>query len=124
MTTKTTQHKTERQMSQTTLSMLIQYYVGDMQRRNLRPDSVEGSRRILLRFARWLPNGPDTRLLDVTAERAAEYVTSLQTRTQRYEGHHYKNTEDGPLSPFTVLRQVKELKVFGNWLAREGFLNP
>ncbi len=116
--------KSESRMGRATLASLIAFYKGDMQRRNLRPDSVEGSERALLRFARWLPNGPDTRLVDVTQERAREYLVHLQSRTARYENHGYKNKEEGPLSPFTIRRQIKELKVFGNWLKREDFSDP
>ncbi len=50
--------KSENEMGKATLHMLIGFYIGDMQRRNCRPDSITTNRRVLERFARSLtPSG-------------------------------------------------------------------
>jgi len=44
--------RTEKEMSTTTLNMLIDYYLGSMQRRGCTPDSVTSCQRALKRFHR------------------------------------------------------------------------
>ena len=117
--------KSENEMGKATLHMLIGFYIGDMQRRNCRPDSITTNRRVLERFARSLaPSGVELRLLDVTEEKVKDYVTNLQSRQRKWDNHPYHPPIAESLSPFTVRKDVKILRGFGTWLAREGFANP
>ena len=115
----------ERIMSQVKLSMLIDYYIGDMQRRNLTPDSVNTNHKALGRFTRFLSKDVDDIFLSDVREKVIEaYVTDLQTRKVKWRDHPNREPEAGMLSPFTIRKEVKILRGFGTWLQREGFDNP
>ena len=59
--TKTT--KTRTTMSNTALSMLIDFYIGDMQRRGCSSDAMTTNQRALQRLARFLaPQGEEIRM--------------------------------------------------------------
>lgn len=120
--------RTEVEMSKTTLSMLIDFYLGNMQRRGCTPDSVTSCQRALKRFYRYLSGGEDNgdlmKLSGVTTERLDAYVHQLQNRNTKWEGHPHKPVEHAKLSPFTVCKEVKILRGFGTWLEKEGFANP
>lgn len=115
----------ERPMSQLTLTMLIDFYVGDMRSRNCTEDAIVTNRRSLQRFSRFLAGEAQTVAWEaVTPERAAAYVASLQSRKTKFSDHPNRPPETGPLSPFTVRKETKVLRGFGNWLARQGYENP
>ena len=117
--------KTRTTMSNTNLSMLIDFYIGDMQRRGCSSDAMITNKRALQRFARFLaPQGEEIRLTMITPERATGYLDDLQTRETKWGNHPNHPTELTKLSPFTVIREVKILRGFGTWLEREGFDNP
>lgn len=110
---------------QTTFSMLIDFYVGDMRSRNCTEDAITTNRRSLQRFGRFLSaNGQAIHLSDVTPEGVVAYVTSLQNQTSKFSGHPNRPEEAGRLSPFTVRKETKILRGFGNWLDRQGYDNP
>jgi hypothetical protein len=57
-------------MSQATFAALIDFYIGDMLRRNCTPDSITTNRRALDRFARQLTTAEvPLRLADVNEHR-------------------------------------------------------
>jgi len=120
--------RAESKMSTTTLTMLIDFYLGSMQRRGCTPDSVISCQRALHRFHRHLTDGGksgDTvKLSHLTRERLNAYVYHLQNRTNKWEGHPHKPVEQAKLSPFTICKEVKILRGFGTWLEGEGFSNP
>jgi site-specific recombinase XerD len=106
-----------------TLDNLIQHYLNNQQLRGLRPDTIDSARKVLGRMARAL--GGSTAIKDLSGEAIEGYALSLQTRTTRYNGHPFKNGPvDGGLSPFTVRKEIKTIRAFGNWLAEEGWPNP
>jgi len=115
----------ESRMSQTTLSMLIDFYTGDMQRRGCTPDSVITNKRALQRFSRSLaPDGQELKLTNVTPERAKAYITALQTRECKWADHPRRPADASKLSPFTIRKEVKILRGFGTWLTKQGCANP
>jgi len=125
MTPHTRRPSTEHTMGQLTLAMLIDYYVGDMRSRNCTEDSIVTNRRTLQRFARFLAgDGQAIPWGAVTAEQAVAYVTQLQSRNTKWAGHPNRPPENGALSPYTVRKETKVLRGFGNWLARQGYENP
>ena len=78
----------ERTMGTATLDMLIDYYLGDMQRRVCTEDSVSTNRRALGRFARAVDlNAHPVTLQEATQEIVEEYVSNMQRRDVRFEGH-------------------------------------
>jgi site-specific recombinase XerD len=115
-------------MSTATLNMLIDYYLGSMQRRGCTSDSVISCQRALHRFHRYLinggGNGDTVKLSGVTPGRLNGYVDHLQNRTTKWEGHPRRPVEHAKLSPFTICKEVKILRGFGTWLEGEGFVNP
>ena len=71
--------KSEREIDQITLGMLIDFYAGDMQRRGLTVDSVTSNVRVLARFSHFLATDDEAiKLKTIIPERAKDYVTSLQ----------------------------------------------
>lgn len=117
--------RVEHAMGHVTLPMLIDFYLGDMRTRNCTEDAITTNRRSLQRFGRFLSaNGKAVQFSDVTPQHAGEYVTSLQSQTSKWCGHPNRPPEDGPLSPFTVRKETKILRGFGNWLARQSYENP
>jgi hypothetical protein len=63
-------------------------------------------------------------LLNVTEEKVKDYITNLQPRQRKWDNHPYHPPIAESLCPFTVRKDVKILRGFGTWLAREGFANP
>jgi site-specific recombinase XerD len=115
----------ERTMSHAKLDMLIDYYLGDMDRRGCTQDSVTTNRKALRRFCRYVdPEAKQPRLTKVTEETVETFVTGLQHRSVRWKDHPRRNQEAGGLSPFTIRKEVRILKGFGTWLQQEGFENP
>jgi site-specific recombinase XerD len=120
-----TKRKTEAEMSRATVSMLIEFYIGDMQRRGCTNDSVTTNRRSLTRLLRFFASGDaELRLSSLTTERVNAYVTDIQSRQELYTDHPSRPSSPGSLSPYTVRKEVRILRGFGTWLTREGFLNP
>jgi site-specific recombinase XerD len=114
----------ERTMGHAKLNMLIDYYLGDMERRGCTQDSVTTNRKALRRFCRYVdPEAKQLLLTEVSEETAETYVTGLQHRTVRWKDHPRRNQEAGHLSPFTIRKEVRILKRFGTWLPQEGFEN-
>lgn len=113
-----------KRMDTVNLDTIVGYYLADMQRRNCTDDSVTASRRSLSRFARWLPDGGGTALKGIETDTPNDYITHLQSKTQRYVDNPYKRVEEGKLSPFTIHKEAKTLRAFGSWLERENFCNP
>jgi site-specific recombinase XerD len=114
----------ERGMGQITLQMLIDFYAGDMQRRGCSPDSVNSNQRSLGRFHRFLAAEDESvRLAQITPELIGRYVSSLQSREEKWSDHPHHPAERAKLSPFTILKEVKVLRGFGTWLTRQGYPN-
>jgi hypothetical protein len=87
----------ERTMSHAKLDMLIDYYLGDMERRGCTQDSVATNRKALRRFRKHVD--PDARqfpLTEVSDETVEALVTGLQHRTVRWEDHPRRNQEAEP----------------------------
>lgn len=115
----------DRTMSHAKLDMLIDYYLGDMERRGCTQDSVTTNRKALRRFCKYID--PETKqfpLTEVSEEIVEGYVSGMQHRSVRWQDHPRRNQEAGPLSPFTIRKEVRILKGFGTWLKQEGFENP
>jgi site-specific recombinase XerD len=115
----------ERTMGDARLSILIDYYLGDMQRRGCTEDSVSTNRRALGRFARAVDlNDHRVMLQEVTEEAVEEYISGMQRRNVRFDLHPIRKREAGKLSAFTIRKEIRILKGFGTWLQQEGFENP
>ena len=80
--TRKSKTRTEVEMSSTTLSMLIDFYLGSMQRRGCTPDSVTSCQRALKQFYRYLSGGEDNgelmKLSGVTTERFGYFCLGRQ----------------------------------------------
>lgn len=63
-------------------------------------------------------------MTSLTPLRVGEYVTALQTRERKWVAHPNRPAAEARLSPFTVRKEVKILRGFGTWLAKEGYDNP
>lgn len=113
----------ERQMTVTTLGMLIDFYGADMRLKNRTDDSIRTNLSHLRRFATHA-GGSDVRLADLTPEVAQAYVEASQTRQSKWENHPTRPAVHKPLSPFTIRKTVKILRGFGAWMARDGLANP
>ena len=112
-------------MGQVTLSMIIDFYVGDMERRGCTPDSVITNKRALIRFNRFLSSNTESATLaDMTPAISKDYITTLQNREVKNVDHPNKPVVSGKLSPFTIRKEVKILRGFGTWLVKQGYRNP
>lgn len=119
--------RSEHEMTTANLDMLIDYYLGNMQRRGCTPESVTSCERALKRFHRFMTGGAANetiRLAGITTDRLNAFVDQLQTRTSKYDRHPVRPPEQAKLSPFTIVKEIKILRGFGTWLEREGFANP
>ncbi|NIM94145.1 MAG: pyridoxal-phosphate dependent enzyme, partial [Anaerolineales bacterium] len=111
----------ERKVSKIKVQMLIDYYIGDMQRRGCTQDSINTNRHVLKRFVRRSFSDPiDVTLSGVTEEVVESYVTDLHNRKVRWKNHPNVAPAPGKLSPFTIRKEIKVLKGFGTWLEQEG----
>lgn len=111
--TKATKTRTEHEMTTANLDMLIDYYLGSMQRRGCTPDSVVSCERALKGFHRFLTGGAPhetARLSAVTQDRLNAFVDQLQTRTTKFEGHPHRPVEQAKLSPFTIVAEIRALQ--------------
>ena len=61
---------------------------------------------------------------DVTANNLRAFINAL--RQKRRWSNHPENRSDRPLSPFTIRSYTRSVKVYWNWLLKEGYLaiNP
>jgi len=78
-------------------------------------------RRALRSFQNYL--GPKCNLDSITSDDVARWVQHLRTQNTKYADHPKRPTEYEPLSPWTVYRYLKTVKVFFNWAVREELLN-
>ena len=113
----------ERQMTVTTLGMLIDFYGADMRLKNRTDDSIRTNLSHLRRFAAH-SGGPDVKLADLTPDVAQAYVEALQARQSKRDNHSTRPPEHKPLSPYSISKTVKILRGFGAWMARDGLGNP
>lgn len=121
MSKKPKAERTEREMAQTSLEMLIDFYARDMELRNMTPDSRRTNVYALRKFSVFLGESCANAIAPAQAK---DYVASLQARTSRWEGHPNRGAINGPLSPYTIRKTVKILRGFGAWMKREGYGNP
>ncbi len=77
-------------------------------------------RRALDNFQRFI--GPGRPLTAVTSDDIARYVQHLRNQGAKYTNHPKRPIERAPLSPWTVYRRLKTVKVFFNWAAKEGLV--
>jgi len=77
-------------------------------------------RRALRSFQSYL--GPKRKLDSITPDDVARWVQHLRTQNTKYADHPKRPTEYEPLSPWTVYRRLKTVKVFFNWAVQEGML--
>lgn len=113
----------KREMTATTLGMLIDFYIGDMRLKNRTPDSIRTNQSSLQRFAEYA-GGVEVKLIEVTPEVARAYIENLQARQSKWNNHPNRPPENKPLSPYTIRKAVKILRGFGAWMDRNGFGNP
>ena len=120
---------TKAAMSRMKFQTLIDYHIGDMERRGCTNDSIVTNRGALVRFARFISreedDGDDDSVLDDITEKYADaYITQLFNRKVRWRRHPNRDPQPGKLSPFTIRKEIHILKGFGTWLDKEGFENP
>lgn len=107
-----------------TLDTLIELFITTKQVEARSPSTLSWYRRFLEGFAAFLvENGGQATLDDVTLVQARAFIGHLQARTSRYENHAFRSEIEGGLSSRTIHAYVRVLKVFGNWLHEEGFVN-
>ena len=98
----------ERTMGHAKLDMLIDYYLGDMDRRGCTEDSVSTNRRALGRFARTIDlNAHRVTLQEVTEEVVEQYVTNMQRRNAKFETNGVGKQQARKLSPLTIRRRER-----------------
>ena len=110
-----------RERVETTLPVLIDLFVATKEIEGKSLDTIRWYRCMLRRFSRFL--GDTATIGDLTLDNARAFVASLRERKVRYENHPRKAPEEGGLSPSTIHAHVRCLKVFGTWLADEGFVS-
>lgn len=126
MTSKSKRERSQSEMANTTLQMMIEFYVGDMKLKNRTQDSIRTNQDNLRRFSSFVEGqqGGAPSMADLSSDVARAYVHHLQSRTRMFEDHPYRKPVDKPLSPFTIQKTVRILRGFGTWLTRDGFPNP
>jgi integrase/recombinase XerC/integrase/recombinase XerD len=110
-----------REKMEITLPTLIELFVTTKQTEGRSPKTVTWYRDRLSRFAKFMGNGSDARLKDLTLEDARAFVAHLQDLPTRYDGHPLKPRQEGGLSPSTIHSYVRALKAFSSWLHEEEF---
>ena len=104
-----TQKLLRRERMEITVPTLIELFAATKQTEGRSPRTITWYVRTLSRFARYLANGDEATLSDVTVHNARAFVAWLQQKDTRYEGHCLRPTEDGGLSPSTVHSYVRAL---------------
>lgn len=108
----------------TSLPVLVDLMVATKTIEGKSPRTVDWYKQMLQGFMDFL--GTSATVSDVTLDNARAYIASLRERPHRFEDHPHHPQQEGGLAPSTVHAYVRCLKVFGTWLAEEGFLpsNP
>jgi site-specific recombinase XerD len=116
-------------MARDLFQTLVDLYLDDMLRRGRTEDSILTNQRTLNRFTRAMAARMDCRvqqlaLHQIQPQDLERYLETLHERKARWRAHPKRKSESGGLSPFTIRKEIRILKGFGNWLSREGSNNP
>lgn len=109
-----------REKMDTALPTLIDLFAATKKTEGRSNKTVSWYQQMLHRFHSFL--GEDATIKDVTLPNARAFIAYLQEKTTRWEDHPISPTQEGGLSPHTIHAYVRTIKVFGSWLAEEGFV--
>lgn len=84
------------------------------------PQTRQTYEKFLRRFVEAI--GPERQLDTITSQDIADFVSDMQQRTTKYEGHSRRPTVNAPLSSVTVYKNVKMIKSFFKWCVDRGYL--
>ena len=104
-----------------TLPTLIDLFITTKQTEGKSPRTLNWYRDKLIHFARYLGNGSEAKLKDLSLDDARSFIAWLQNKPCRYSDHPLQPEKQGGLSPYTIHGYVRALKAFSSWLYEEGF---
>ena len=110
-----------RERMDTKLSTLIDLFVATKQTEGRSDATIRWYRDKLVRFSDFLGKGEDATISDVSLASARAFVASLQTQTEAYVNHPFRQPRRAELSSHTIHGYVRTLKVFSAWLYEEDF---
>ena len=121
---KSTTDLLRRERMETALPTLIDLFVATKKTEGRAKKTISWYLQMLSKFNQFL--GESATITDVTLHSARAFIAHLQEKTSRWEDHPISPAQEGGLSPYTIHGYVRTLKVFGSWLAEEGFagINP
>ena len=70
-----------------------------------------------------LGNGEEATISDVTLSSARAFVAGLQTQTETFANHPFRQPRQAELSSRTIHGYVRTLKVFSAWLFEEDLVS-
>jgi len=104
-----------------TIKTLIELFLSTKTTEGRSERTISWYREKLGHVERYLSNGHEAALPDLSLDNARAFVASLQEREQRFLHHPYRKPLKGGLSPYTIHGYVRALKAFSAWLAEESF---
>ncbi len=85
-----------------------------------KPATQRSYGKALHRFEAYI--GPECSVRTITEQDVGRWVQNMRTQNVKYANHPKRPAEYAPLSPWTVYRRIKTVKIFFNWLVKNGVL--
>ncbi len=102
-------------------------YLSDLRLRNPSANTISIYGMVLRYFGQHVRRGqPDAEILlsAITPEAAKAFVAYRMGQQRINVGHATKPVQERPLSIATVHQEVRSPRIFGAWLAKNGYPNP
>lgn len=111
-----------RAMEQYTLDQMVEYYLEAKHAENVSPKTLLNAKSNLNKFLRFLEQqGHSMRLVDLTIHDARRYITQLQGKVIKYEGHPFNpHIQNAEYKQSTIWSHARTLHAWSNWMLREG----